>query len=173
MTLLEEVPVDAARFLFNSFEANTRIDFDLDLAVQEDSQNPVYYVQYAHARICSILKNLKADGIEPRDCTPQELALLTAPEELRLIRYLAGLHQRGGELRPHQGPGQNHPLRDELVHPVPQVPTTPAGSRAATRHCSGAALPVHRHLAPCWENGLALFKVTAPGVYVSSAQMVI
>lgn len=89
VTLLEEVPVDAARFLFNSYEPNTRIDFDLDLAVQQDAQNPVYYVQYAHARICSILKNLKADGIEPRDCTPEELLLLSSPEEVELIRYLS------------------------------------------------------------------------------------
>lgn len=90
VTLLEEVPVDAARFLFNSFEPNTRIDFDLDLAVQQDSQNPVYYAQYAHARICSILRNLKADGVEPRSCTPEELALLTCPEERELIRFLSG-----------------------------------------------------------------------------------
>ena len=89
VTLLEEVSVDAARFLFNSYEPNTRIDFDLDLAVQQDAQNPVYYVQYAHARICSILKNLKADGIEPRDCTPEELLLLSSPEEVELIRYLS------------------------------------------------------------------------------------
>ncbi len=89
VTLLEEVPVDAARFLFNSYEANTRIDFDLDLAVQQDSQNPVYYVQYAHARICSILKNLAADGVTPRECSAEDLALLTAPEELELIRYLS------------------------------------------------------------------------------------
>ena len=89
VTLLEEVPVDAARFLFNSYEPNTRIDFDLDLAVQQDAQNPVYYVQYAHARICSILKNLKADGVEPRDCTAEELALLASPEETELIRFLS------------------------------------------------------------------------------------
>lgn len=89
VTLLEEVPVDAARFLFNSFEPNTRMDFDLDLAVQQDAQNPVYYVQYAHARICSILKNLKADGIEPRDCTEEELSLLSSPEEIELIRHLS------------------------------------------------------------------------------------
>ena len=57
--------------------------------MQQDSQNPVYYVQYAHARICSILKNLAADGIQPRACTAQELALLTAPEELELIRHLS------------------------------------------------------------------------------------
>ena len=49
--LLEEVPVDSARFLFNTREANTQMDFDLDLAVSQDNQNPVYYVQYAHARI--------------------------------------------------------------------------------------------------------------------------
>ena len=65
------------------------MDFDLDLAVQQDSQNPVYYVQYARARICSILKALAAEGIFPRECTDAELALLTAPEEIELIRHLS------------------------------------------------------------------------------------
>lgn len=87
--LLDEVPVDAARFYFNLREANSQLDFDLDLAVKEDSQNPVYYVQYAHARICSILKNLAAEGIHPRPCTDEELALLTKPEETELIRHLS------------------------------------------------------------------------------------
>lgn len=87
--LLDEVPVDSARFLFNTREANTQIDFDLDLAVTQDNQNPVYYVQYAHARICSILKALAAEGISPRECTDEELQLLTAPEELELITHLA------------------------------------------------------------------------------------
>ena len=70
-------------------EANSLLDFDLDLAVQQDSQNPVYYVQYAHARICSILRALEAEGVTPRDCTAEELALLTAPEELELIQHIA------------------------------------------------------------------------------------
>ena len=87
--LLDEVPVDSARFLFNMREANSLLDFDLDLAVQQDSQNPVYYVQYAHARICSILRALEAEGVTPRDCTAEELALLTAPEELELIQHIA------------------------------------------------------------------------------------
>ncbi len=87
--LLEEVPVDSARFLFNTREANTQMDFDLDLAVKQDNQNPVYYVQYAHARICSIFKALAADGVTPRNCTAGELALLTAPEERELIGHLA------------------------------------------------------------------------------------
>lgn len=87
--LLEEVPVDSARFLFNTREANTQMDFDLDIAVQQDSQNPVYYVQYAHARICSILKAIKKDGIEPRKCSAEELGLLTQPEEKELINHIA------------------------------------------------------------------------------------
>ncbi len=87
--LLDEVPVDSARFLFNTREANTQMDFDLDLAVSQDNQNPVYYVQYAHARICSILKALANDGITPRECSADELALLNASEERELINHLS------------------------------------------------------------------------------------
>lgn len=89
--LLDEVPVDSARFLFNTREANSQMDFDLDLAVTQDNQNPVYYVQYAHARICSILKALEGESIVPRTCTDDELALLTAPEELELIHHISQL----------------------------------------------------------------------------------
>ena len=90
-TLLEEVPLDAARFIFNSKEPNTHLEFDLDLAVEQSSQNPVYYVQYAHARICSIMKALKADGIKVEECTPEQLMLLQAPEEKELIRHISNL----------------------------------------------------------------------------------
>lgn len=88
-TLIEEVSVDAARFLFNTREANTQMDFDIDLAIKQDSQNPVYYVQYAHARICSIIKALENDGITARDCTYDELALLNTSEEKELITHIA------------------------------------------------------------------------------------
>ena len=87
--LLDEVPIDAARFLFNMREANTQMDFDLDLAVQEDSQNPVYYVQYAHARICSLFQKLAGEGLTLRPCTDGELALLSTPEEIELLRHIA------------------------------------------------------------------------------------
>ena len=86
--LMDEIGVDACRFFFNA-KPDTHLEFDLDLAVQQDSQNPVYYVQYAHARICSILRALEAEGVTPRDCTAEELALLTAPEELELIQHIA------------------------------------------------------------------------------------
>ncbi len=62
--LLDEVPIDSARFFFNLREPGSTIEFDLDLAVSEDSANPVYYVQYAHARICSILRALQEDGVQ-------------------------------------------------------------------------------------------------------------
>ena len=90
-TLLDEVPIDAARYVFNSKEPNTHLEFDLDLAVEQSSQNPVYYVQYAHARICSILRNLEADGIRPAACTAEQLDQLNAPEERELIRHLSAL----------------------------------------------------------------------------------
>ena len=87
--LIEEIPIDAARFFFNLSSPNATLDFDLNLAVEQSSSNPVYYVQYAHARICSIEKNLAEDGVTPRACTAAELCELTLPEERELIRCLA------------------------------------------------------------------------------------
>ncbi len=88
-TLLEEVPIDAARFFFNLREANSMFDFDYDLAVSESSDNPVYYVQYAHARICSILRGLEEDGVKFNEVTNDQLKLLTAEEEIELINALS------------------------------------------------------------------------------------
>ena len=89
VTLLDEIPIDAARFFFNLREANSQFEFDLDLAIEKSSQNPVYYVQYAHARICSLLRNLSEEGVE----IPQsaDLDLLDNPREIELIRHLASL----------------------------------------------------------------------------------
>lgn len=92
-TLLDEVPIDAARYVFNSKEPNTHLEFDLDLAVEQSSQNPVYYVQYAHARICSILRNLKGEGIEPKSVDAKALNCLEASEEKELIRHISTLSE--------------------------------------------------------------------------------
>ena len=89
--LLEDIPIDAVRFLFNMREPGSQMDFDLDLAIEQSSQNPVYYCQYAHARICSIVKKLEAEGKAARECTLPELAKLSAPEEKELIRHLSTL----------------------------------------------------------------------------------
>ena len=87
--LLDEVPIDSARFFFNMRESSSTLDFDLDLAVRSDSENPVYYVQYAHARICSLLKKLEAQGTVFRGPEAADAALLTDASEQALIRLLA------------------------------------------------------------------------------------
>lgn len=88
-TLLEEVPLDAARFIFNSKEPNTHLEFDLDMAVEQSSSNPVYYVQYAHARICSILRSVAESGFVPNKAGKELYLRLSAPEERELIRHLS------------------------------------------------------------------------------------
>lgn len=88
--LLDEIPVDAARWFFNS-RSDTQMDFDLGLAVREDSENPVYYVQYAHARICSVLRNLAADGHKVPAAAGIDASLLTTEQEREVIKQLAGL----------------------------------------------------------------------------------
>lgn len=90
-TLIDEVPLDAARFFFNLREPNSHFDFDLELAAKQSSENPVYYVQYAHARICSIIKKAKEQGVELRTPTDGELLLLNSAEEKELIRHLSAL----------------------------------------------------------------------------------
>lgn len=90
-TLIDEIPLDAARFFFNLREPNSHFDFDMELAVKQSSENPVYYVQYAHARICSIIKKAQEQGVELRTPTDSELMMLDSTEEKELIRHLASL----------------------------------------------------------------------------------
>ena len=159
--LLEEIPIDAARFFFNMREPNSTLDFDLDLAVEETSQNPVYYVQYAHARICSILKNLAAEGISPRPVTAAELDLLTTSEEKELIRKLATLPE---EII---GAAKNYdPAR--LTHYVIDTATLFHKFYNACRVKGEEESLMQARLALCMatriviENVLGLLKITAP-----------
>ena len=88
--LLDEISVDAARYFFNSRTSTTPLDFDLDLAVRQDSDNPVYYVQYAHARICSLVARLaEEENARVTGAADVDAALLTTPEELALVKALA------------------------------------------------------------------------------------
>ena len=87
--LLDEISVDAARYYFNNRASTSPLDFDLDLAVRQDSDNPVYYVQYAHARICSLIANLAAEGVQVPACVDMDAALLSTEEERGLIKTLA------------------------------------------------------------------------------------
>ena len=104
--LLDEIPVDAARFFFNARAAETQMEFDLDLAVKQDSENPLYYVQYAHARICSVLRTASEAGIALPKAAEADLTCLTLPEERALIKQIALLPSEIVEAAAKRDPSQ-------------------------------------------------------------------
>ncbi|QSZ27501.1 arginine--tRNA ligase [Aceticella autotrophica] len=89
--LIEEVGKDAAKFFFNMRSADSAVDFDMDLAKEQSNENPVFYVQYAHARICSIIRQLEEEGVKIRDIENADLSLLKEETEKDLIKKLAYL----------------------------------------------------------------------------------
>jgi arginyl-tRNA synthetase len=103
--VVDEVGADAARFFFLSRSADSQMEFDLELAKRQSSENPVYYVQYAHARIAGILANAAERGVSHED---GDVALLTHPMELDLIRNMLQLpelvHLMAVQLEPHHLP---------------------------------------------------------------------
>jgi len=86
--LLDEISVDACRFFFNA-KPDSHLDFDMGLAVRQDSENPVYYVQYAHARICSLIKMLEEEGFKVPEFTNINPELLNSEAEQELIKQIA------------------------------------------------------------------------------------
>ena len=89
--LLEEISVDAARFFFNMRSAGSHLDFDLGLAAEQSNNNPVFYVQYAHARICSILRLMAEESVSVRPFSEIDANLLKAEEEFELLKKLGDL----------------------------------------------------------------------------------
>jgi arginyl-tRNA synthetase len=106
--VLEEVGQDAARFFFLMRKSDSHLDFDLELAKKESSENPVFYVQYAHARIASIFEQARQNGVEVTDGSAQAVKLerLSEPEELALIKHVLQLpeaiEESVNELEPHR-----------------------------------------------------------------------
>ncbi|NLT64623.1 MAG: arginine--tRNA ligase [Clostridiales bacterium] len=86
--LLDEIGVDACRFFFNA-KPDTHLEFDLDLAIRQDSENPVYYVQYAHARICSLISAMAEEGCPVPEASAIDASLLNTEQEMELIKQLA------------------------------------------------------------------------------------
>lgn len=86
--LIEEVGTDAARFFFTMRSIDSQLDFDMTLATEKTNENPVYYIQYAHARICSIMRQLEEAGIKAVSASELKLDTLVEPEELALIKKL-------------------------------------------------------------------------------------
>ena len=104
--IVEEVGPDAARFFFLMRSSESQLDFDLDLAKEQSDRNPVFYVQYAHARICSILRQAKEQGIEIPKADGEHLSILNSHEEEQLMEKLAQLPLCVGEaaqkMEPHR-----------------------------------------------------------------------
>jgi arginyl-tRNA synthetase len=104
--VLEEVGRDAARFFFLMRKSDSHLDFDLDLAKQQSSDNPVFYVQYAHARIASIFEQAHKSGVALGTPATIQVERLTLPEELELVRQMIQfndiLEESVRELEPHR-----------------------------------------------------------------------
>ncbi len=161
VTLLDEVPIDAARFFFNLREPNSHFDFDLDLAVSESNSNPVYYVQYAYARICSILRNLAEDGTKRRKCSADELALLTKAEERELVIHISELTNEIIQSAKSYDPAR-------LTHYVNELATKFHKFYAACRVKGDDEALTQARLSLCYATGtviknvLDMLKITAP-----------
>ena len=161
VTLLEEIPIDAARFFFNLREANSHFEFDLDLAVEKSSQNPVYYVQYAHARICSLLRNLAEEGIEPAELTGELMQQFTQPQEIELIRYIAMLPQEIDTAAKHYDPSRITKYTVELAtlfHKFYDACTV----KNAEPQLRAARLALCAAARQALANGLTMLKITCP-----------
>jgi len=89
--VIDEVGKDAARYNFLMRRSDSHLDFDLELAKRQSSENPVYYVQYAHARICSIMRNADERGYKIPAYDEVDLSFLTLPEEINLIKAITRL----------------------------------------------------------------------------------
>jgi len=104
--LVDEVGIDPVRFFFMMRKADSQLEFDLDLATRQSQENPVYYVQYGYARLCSILRQAAEKGIAEPDFAEVDAALLQEPEELKLLKTLssfpATIESSALELAPHK-----------------------------------------------------------------------
>ncbi len=160
--LLDEVPADAARFFFILREAGTRMDFDLDLAIEQSSSNPVYYVQYAHARICSIFRKMQEEGVN-YDLAAASLDALSTPEERELIRHISGYSNEIIEAAKEYEPARITRYAQELAtlfhkfYNACRVMGEDAGLTAARLAlCDATRITLH--------NALTLLKIEAPEV---------
>ena len=162
VTLLEDIPVDAARFFFNLREANSHFEFDLDLAVEKSSSNPVYYVQYAHARICSLLRNLTDAGIAIPQTESVALDLLNSLPERELIRELALLPAEIDTAAKLLDPSRLTKYSVELAALFHKFYDACKVRDAETEQLRDARIVLCKAVLQVLGNVLALLKVTAP-----------
>ena len=162
--LLDLVGADVARFYFMMRKADSQLEFDLDLATSQEKENPVYYVQYGHARLCSIMRRAKDMGMKTISAEDAELSLLKEPEEIQLLKRIASfpsaIESAALDLAPHRaifflmelaGDWHSYYNKHKVIDPenVPQAVTD-------ARLCLVMALQ------QVFENGLRILGLTAP-----------
>ncbi|HID70498.1 MAG TPA: arginine--tRNA ligase [Desulfobacterales bacterium] len=162
--LLDMVGTDVARFYFMMRKADSQLEFDLDLATSEEKENPVYYVQYGHARLCSIMRRAKDMGMKTISAADAELSLLKEPEEIQLLKRIASfpaaIESAALDLAPHRaifflmelaGDWHSYYNKHKVIDPenVPQAVTD-------ARLCLVMALQ------QVFKNGLGILGLTAP-----------
>ncbi len=162
--LLDMVGTDVARFYFMMRKADSQLEFDLDLATSEEKENPVYYVQYGHARLCSILRRARENGIRIPEVSDVDLSLLKEPEELQLLKRIASfpasIQAAALDLEPHRaifflmelaGEWHSYYNKHKIIDPenVEQKVTD-------ARLCLATALQ------QVFENGLEMLGLSAP-----------
>ena len=159
--LLDEIPVDSARFFFNSRVSDTTLDFDLDLAVRQDSENPIYYVQYAHARCKSILRALEEGGINTAPAAV-DLTLLVDPAELELIRELSKLPEEIRLAAEARDPSRLNRYAASVATAFHHFYTVCRIKEAATPELRDARIQLVHCVAQVIRNALSCLGVSAP-----------
>jgi arginyl-tRNA synthetase len=165
--VIDEVGVDAARFVFLTKNHDSPLDFDMDIVKKQDSENPVYYVQYAHARICSIFRKAETEGVSLPDKPEGHLKRLVLDQEMALIRIMAGfpplLEDISRKLEPHR---LTYYLTDLAAsfHRYFNLGTKIPEYRIVTqdRELSQARLFLAKAIRIIIANGLSLLGVSAP-----------
>lgn len=158
--LLDEISVDAARFWFNS-RPNTHLEFDLGLAVRQDGDNPVYYVQYAHARICSLIAALREEGAEVRPARAVDAALLDSEVEHELIKQLSQFPEEIRTVAQDLDPSRINRYLIELAARFHRFYTANR-IKGAEPEVLAARLKLADSVRAVLENGLNLIGVSAP-----------
>ncbi len=161
-TLIDEIPIDAARFFFNLREPDSHFDFDLDLAVEKSSQNPVYYVQYAHARICSLLSNLKSEGFEAEISGVQDLDMLNTAAETELIRYIASFPSEIDSAALNYDPAKITKYSVELATLFHKFYDVCSVKNAETPELKNARLLLCKATLQVLRNSLTILKISCP-----------
>ncbi len=159
--LLDEISVDAARYYFNNRAPATPLDFDLDLAIRQDADNPVYYVQYAHARICSLLDNLAADGALVPQAAEVDPALLSREEERALLKAVAAYPEELRQAARNYDPSRINRYLIELAGDFHRFYNV-CRVRGEEPRLQAARLKLADTVRLVLANGLALLGVSAP-----------